>query len=42
MAPIHHHFQMKGIHESKIVTRFWIVAVMLAILIFSVVTLKLR
>ena len=40
MAPIHHHFQMKGIHESKIVTRFWIVAVMLAIL--SVVTLKLR
>ena len=40
MAPIHHHFQMKGIHESKIVTRFWIVTVMLAIL--SVVTLKLR
>ena len=40
MAPIHHHFQMKGIHESKIVTRFWIVSVMLAIL--SVVTLKLR
>ena len=40
MAPIHHHFQKKGIHESKIVTRFWIVAVMLAIL--SVVTLKLR
>ena len=40
MAPIHHHFQMKGIHESKIVTRFWIVAVMLAIL--SGVTLKLR
>ena len=38
MAPIHHHFQMKGIHESKIVTRFWIVAVMLAIL--SVVTSK--
>jgi len=40
MAPIHHHFQKKGIHESKIVTRFWIVAVMLAIL--TVVTLKLR
>tara|TARA_B100000965_G_C19549328_1_gene739338 strand:+ start:165 stop:1379 length:1215 start_codon:yes stop_codon:yes gene_type:complete len=40
MAPIHHHFQLKGIHESKIVTRFWIVGVMLAIL--TVVTLKLR
>ncbi|MFL2573554.1 MAG: phospho-N-acetylmuramoyl-pentapeptide-transferase [Flavobacteriales bacterium] len=40
MAPIHHHFQKKGIHESKIVTRFWIVGVMLAIL--TVVTLKLR
>ena len=40
MAPIHHHFQKKLIHEIKIVTRFWIVAVMLAIL--SVVTLKLR
>ena len=40
MAPIHHHFQKKGIHESKIVTRFWIVGVMLAIL--TIVTLKLR
>ena len=40
MAPIHHHFQKKGIHESKIVTRFWILGVMLAIL--TVVTLKLR
>ena len=40
MSPIHHHFQKKGIHESKIVTRFWIVGVMLAIL--TVVTLKLR
>ena len=38
MAPIHHHFQKKGIHESKIVTRFWIVGVMLAIL--TIVTLK--
>jgi len=40
MAPIHHHFQKKGIHESKIVTRFWIIGVMLAIL--TIVTLKLR
>jgi phospho-N-acetylmuramoyl-pentapeptide-transferase len=40
MAPLHHHYQKKGYHESKIVTRFWIVAVMLAIL--SIVTLKLR
>ena len=40
MAPIHHHFQKKGFNESKIVTRFWIVGVMLAIL--TIVTLKLR
>ncbi|TDD94016.1 phospho-N-acetylmuramoyl-pentapeptide-transferase [Flavobacterium cellulosilyticum] len=40
MAPLHHHFQKKGYHESKIVTRFWIVAIMLAIL--SIITLKLR
>ena len=40
MAPLHHHYQKKGYHESKIVTRFWIVAIMLAIL--SIVTLKLR
>jgi phospho-N-acetylmuramoyl-pentapeptide-transferase len=40
MSPLHHHYQKKGYHESKIVTRFWIVAVLLAIL--SVVTLKLR
>ena len=40
MAPLHHHYQKKGYHESKIVTRFWIVAVMLTIL--SIVTLKLR
>jgi phospho-N-acetylmuramoyl-pentapeptide-transferase len=40
MAPLHHHFQKKGFHESKIVSRFWIVGVMLAIL--SIVTLKLR
>ncbi|WP_264565438.1 phospho-N-acetylmuramoyl-pentapeptide-transferase [Flavobacterium sp. N3904] len=40
MSPLHHHYQKKGYHESKIVTRFWIVAIMLAIL--SIVTLKLR
>lgn len=40
MAPLHHHYQKKGYHESKIVTRFWVVSIMLAIL--SVVTLKLR
>ncbi|HCC70943.1 MAG TPA: phospho-N-acetylmuramoyl-pentapeptide-transferase [Bacteroidales bacterium] len=40
MAPLHHHYQMKGYTEAKIVTRFWIVAIMLAVL--SVVTLKIR
>ena len=40
MAPLHHHFQKKGLHEAKIVSRFWIVAVLLAVL--SIVTLKLR
>ncbi len=40
MAPLHHHFQKKGIHEAKIVARFWIVAIMAAVL--SIVTLKLR
>ncbi len=40
MSPLHHHYQKKGYHESKIVTRFWIVGIMLAIL--SIVTLKLR
>ncbi|MEX1132099.1 MAG: phospho-N-acetylmuramoyl-pentapeptide-transferase [Flavobacteriales bacterium] len=40
MAPLHHHFQKLGIHESKIVSRFWIVGIMLAVL--SIVTLKLR
>ncbi|MAC95306.1 MAG: phospho-N-acetylmuramoyl-pentapeptide-transferase [Flavobacteriales bacterium] len=40
MAPLHHHYQKKGYHESKIVSRFWIIGVMLAIL--SIVTLKLR
>ena len=40
MAPLHHHYQKKGYHESKIATRFWIVSIMLAIL--TIVTLKLR
>jgi phospho-N-acetylmuramoyl-pentapeptide-transferase len=40
MAPIHHHYQKKGYHEAKIVTRFWIIGIMLAIITF--VTLKLR
>lgn len=40
MAPLHHHYQKLGIHESKIVSRFWIVGIMLAVL--SIVTLKLR
>lgn len=40
MAPLHHHYQKKGWHESKIVSRFWIIGVMLAVL--SIITLKLR
>ena len=40
MAPLHHHYQKLGYHESKIVSRFWIVAIMLAIV--SLVTLKIR
>lgn len=40
MAPLHHHFQKSGYHESKIVTRFWIVGILLAIV--SIVTLKIR
>ena len=40
MAPIHHHYQIKGFNESKIVTRFWIVGILLAIL--AIVTLKIR
>ena len=40
MAPLHHHYQKLGYHESKIVTRFWIVGILLAII--SLVTLKLR
>ena len=40
MAPLHHHYQKLGFHESKIVTRFWIAGLMLAVL--TIVTLKLR
>jgi phospho-N-acetylmuramoyl-pentapeptide-transferase len=40
MAPLHHHYQKKGIHEAKIVSRFWIIAVLLAVI--TIVTLKLR
>ena len=40
MSPIHHHFQKKGMHESKIVVRFWIIGILLAIL--SIITLKIR
>ena len=40
MSPLHHHYQKKGLHESKIVTRFWIVTVLCVIL--SIATLKLR
>lgn len=40
MAPLHHHYQKLGYHESKIVTRFWIIGIMLAVL--SIVTLKLQ
>ena len=40
MAPLHHHYQMQGYHEAKIVSRFWIIGILLAVL--SIVTLKLR
>jgi phospho-N-acetylmuramoyl-pentapeptide-transferase len=40
MSPLHHHFQKLGMHEAKIVTRFWIVGVMLAVL--TLITLKVR
>ena len=40
MSPLHHHYQKKGMHEAKIVARFWIVAVLLAVL--TIITLKLR
>jgi phospho-N-acetylmuramoyl-pentapeptide-transferase len=40
MSPLHHHFQKKGFHEAKIVTRFWIVGIILAVV--TIITLKLR
>ena len=40
MAPLHHHFQKKGLHESKIVQRFIVVSMILAVL--AIVTLKIR
>ena len=40
MSPIHHHYQKSGLHESKIVVRFWIIGILLAIL--SLITLKIR
>ncbi|MBL6875850.1 MAG: phospho-N-acetylmuramoyl-pentapeptide-transferase [Chitinophagales bacterium] len=40
MSPLHHHYQKKGYHESKIVTRFWIVGILSAII--AVATLKIR
>lgn len=40
MSPLHHHYQKKGMHESKIVSRFWIIGIMLGVL--AIATLKLR
>ena len=40
MSPLHHHYQKKGYHEVKIVTRFWIVGVLLVII--TLATLKIR
>ena len=40
MTPLHHHFELKGISESKIIVRFWIIAILLAVL--SLATLKIR
>jgi len=40
MSPLHHHYQKKGYHESKIVVRFWIIGIMLAVM--SIITLKVR
>ncbi len=40
MSPLHHHYQKKGYHESKIVVRFWIVGILLAVL--TIITLKIR
>ena len=40
MSPLHHHFQKKGYHESKIVVRFWVIGILLAVM--TIVTLKIR
>ncbi|HRO75613.1 MAG TPA: phospho-N-acetylmuramoyl-pentapeptide-transferase [Crocinitomicaceae bacterium] len=40
MSPLHHHYQKKGIHEAKIVARFWLVSILLAVI--TIVTLKVR
>jgi phospho-N-acetylmuramoyl-pentapeptide-transferase len=40
MSPLHHHYQKLGFHESKIVTRFWIIGILLAII--TIITLKVR
>ena len=40
MSPLHHHYQKGGMHESKIVTRFLIISVLLAV--FAILTLKIR
>ncbi len=40
MSPLHHHYQKKGLHEAKIVARFWIIGIILAVI--SIATLKLR
>jgi len=40
MSPIHHHYQKRGFHEAKIVTRFWIIGILLAVL--TIITLKIR
>jgi phospho-N-acetylmuramoyl-pentapeptide-transferase len=40
MAPIHHHFELGGLTETKIIVRFWIISILLAVL--SLATLKLR
>jgi phospho-N-acetylmuramoyl-pentapeptide-transferase len=40
MSPLHHHYQKLGFHEAKIVTRFWIIGILLAII--TIITLKVR
>jgi phospho-N-acetylmuramoyl-pentapeptide-transferase len=40
MSPLHHHFQKKGMHESTIAMRFWIVSLILAVI--TIITLKVR